>query len=83
MASQEGSPTRSLSSVLSLRLDLAAILASTVTKASSETDKTSPAALEKGYRAAFWASFALTVGTLVVIGLGMRRIEKVGGPKND
>lgn len=67
----------------SFGLNLAAILASAVTKSSGEADKSVPAALEKGYRAAFWASFAATVGMLVVIGLGMRKIGKVGGPKKD
>jgi MFS family permease len=65
----------------SLGLNLTAILASAVTMGSSYIDKASPAALELGYKAAFWASFGATLAMLAIAAVGLRNIGKVGAVK--
>ncbi|ERF73309.1 hypothetical protein EPUS_03142 [Endocarpon pusillum Z07020] len=67
----------------SLGLNFTAILATGVTMSLADVDKTSPSALERGYRAAFWASFAATVLMLGVTGWGMGRMGKVGTEKTN
>ncbi|GAB1316515.1 Aminotriazole resistance protein [Madurella fahalii] len=67
----------------SLGLNLTAILASAVTMGSSYVNKTAPAALELGYKAAFWASFGATLAMLVIVVLGLRKIGKVGAAKKN
>ncbi|KAI0130241.1 major facilitator superfamily domain-containing protein [Xylariales sp. AK1849] len=68
---------------ISLGLNFTAILANTVTFGSSYDDKSSPEALEIGYRASFWASFGITLSLLLIAFLGLRKIDKVGAVKMD
>lgn len=62
----------------SLGLNSTAILATAITLKSEYSDKTAPEALNFGYRASFWASFAATVSMLVVVLVGLGKIGKVG-----
>ena len=55
-----------------------AVLSASITKGSSLTDKTSPEALMRGYRAAFWACFALMVMMTLVRMCGLRKATKLG-----
>ncbi|KAF4595172.1 aminotriazole resistance protein [Ophiocordyceps camponoti-floridani] len=57
----------------SLGLAVIGIIASSVTEASGYQDKASPAALFQGYKAAFWATFGLTLAIAVVSIIGLRR----------
>ncbi|KAH8884408.1 putative transporter [Thozetella sp. PMI_491] len=63
---------------VSLGLMLMAIISSSVTMKSSNPEKASPDALMDGYRAVFWACFAMMVLACVVGVFGLRRVGKVG-----
>lgn len=66
----------------SIGLCTMSLISASVTRDAPFTDKTSPGALLDGYRATFWASFAL-MGVACVLGVaGLRKIGKVGA-KND
>lgn len=67
----------------SFGLNLTTILASAVTLHSSQSGKSTPQALDTGYRASFWASFAATVVMLMLIFPGLGKIGKVGAIKTD
>jgi hypothetical protein len=55
-----------------------AIISSSVTNESGYKAKTSPEALMQGYRAVFWACFALMMAAVAVGLVGLRRVGKVG-----
>lgn len=62
----------------SLGLTLMQVISSTVTELSPIEDKTSPSALDVGYKASFWAAFA-SMALAVIIGfVGLRKMERVG-----
>jgi nitrate/nitrite transporter NarK len=62
----------------SVGLATSAVIAASVTEHSRLGDKDSPAALMQGYRAAFWYLFALSCGTGMLLGWGLRGIGRVG-----
>lgn len=62
----------------SLGLMVMAVISSGVTRESDYPDKASPEALMAGYRATFWALFALMLGAVLVGMLGLRKVGKVG-----
>ena len=79
-----GSVTNMLAQLgTSFGLNLTTILASAVTLHSGHLSKSSPQALDTGYRASFWASFAATVVMLMLIFPGLRKIGKVGAIKTE
>ncbi|AEO67968.1 uncharacterized protein THITE_2051060 [Thermothielavioides terrestris NRRL 8126] len=61
-------------------LSVAQVVASSVTSnvASSSADKSSPDALMKGYRAAFWLMFGCMVAVCFVSALGLRKVGVIG-----
>jgi MFS family permease len=67
----------------SFGLNLTTILASAVTLHSAHPGKSTPQALDTGYRASFWASFAATVVMLMLVFPGLGKIGKVGAVKTD
>ncbi|RKU40051.1 hypothetical protein DL546_001803 [Coniochaeta pulveracea] len=67
----------------SFGLNLTTILASAVTIHSSHPGKSTPQALDTGYRASFWASFAATIVMLALVFPGLGKIGKVGAIKYD
>ncbi|KAL9099678.1 MAG: hypothetical protein Q9163_004852 [Psora crenata] len=58
-----------------------AVISTSVTNESSTADKTSPDALMVGYRAAFWACFALMVLATLTGAIGLRNVWRVGVKK--
>lgn len=58
------------------------VISNGVTRRSKYGDKTSPEALEEGYRATFWAAFAVMLVVCVVAAVGLRRVGKVGGKRD-
>lgn len=62
----------------SVGLALVAVIASSVTANSDYANKSSPDALNTGYRAAFWFCFALCAFTLAIALWGLQRIGNVG-----
>jgi hypothetical protein len=62
----------------SIGITMMTVISSSVTKSSEFEDKEKPRALEVGYRAAFWAMFAVMGIACVTGGFGLRRIGKVG-----
>lgn len=62
----------------SVGLAITAVIAASVTMATDGDGKSNAEELMKGYRAAFWTCFGASVAVLAVVGLGMRRIGKVG-----
>lgn len=54
------------------------VVSNTVTADSERTDKTDPVALNQGYRAAFWAMFAMMGATLCIAAFGLRKVGRVG-----
>ncbi len=63
---------------MSVGLAITAVIAASVTMANEGDGESNAEGLMKGYRAAFWACFGASVTVLGVVGLGMRRIGKVG-----
>ncbi|KAK5989466.1 MFS-type transporter 1 [Cladobotryum mycophilum] len=61
----------------SLGVSIIAIIFSSVTRASKIQDKTSPEALMVGYRASFWACFAMMIVCAISAG-GLRSLGKLG-----
>ena len=62
----------------SLGLAIMASVSTAVTDDSEFKDKTSPEALMKGYRVTFWVCFGWMLLAIVIGGLGLRRVGKVG-----
>ncbi len=62
----------------SLGVMVMAVISSSVTMNSQYADKTSSEALLAGYRAVFWACFAMMLAACVVGIVGLRRVGKVG-----
>lgn len=62
----------------SIGLTITSVIADSRTAASPDVDKTSPAALMTGYRAAFWALFAWMVIVCLTAIFGLRRVGKIG-----
>lgn len=54
------------------------VIASSVTAGSSYANKSSPAALLVGYRAAFWVMFGWMVVVCIVCMVGLRRVGVIG-----
>jgi hypothetical protein len=67
----------------SFGLNATSIRAGLVKLHSYYSDKESPEALNVGYRASFWTSFAATAFMLVVVYAGLGKIGKVGDIKKD
>ncbi|KAF7540136.1 hypothetical protein G7054_g1539 [Neopestalotiopsis clavispora] len=59
-------------------LTVTSLIATSVTNASNNTDKSSPNALMAGYRAVFWTMFAAMVLTCLLSVLGLRKAKLVG-----
>lgn len=49
-----------------------------VTQGTQYRDKSSPAALLKGYQASFWAMFAITMACAGICVFGLRNIGSIG-----
>ena len=62
----------------SLGLAIMASVSTSVTDESEYKDKTSPEALMKGYRVTFWLCFGWMLLAILIGGLGLRRVGKVG-----
>ncbi|KAF2445625.1 MFS general substrate transporter [Karstenula rhodostoma CBS 690.94] len=62
----------------SVGLAATGLIAASVTENSKWADKQSPPALMEGYRAAFWFTFAGSVGTILLFSWGLRGIGRVG-----
>lgn len=62
----------------SIGLAVMGVIANSVTRRTQYPSKDSPDALEVGYRATFWATFALMVITCCIGAFGLRKIGKVG-----
>ncbi|KAJ4347096.1 uncharacterized protein N0V89_011033 [Didymosphaeria variabile] len=62
----------------SVGLATSGVIAASVTDNSKWADKQSPQALMEGYRAAFWYTFAGSVGTALLFSWGLRGIGRVG-----
>jgi MFS family permease len=62
----------------SVGLAITAVIAASVTAADHKDEGNDAAQLMDGYRAAFWACFAASLVALGTVGLGLRRIGKVG-----
>ncbi len=62
----------------SMGLAVTAVVASAVTISESKNLRATPQTLMDGYRATFWLCFGLDILVLGVIGLGLRKIGKVG-----
>lgn len=67
---------------VSVGLTTMSVISTTVTEDSDVSDKASPEALIKGYRASFWTLFAWMVVACLVGGVGLRRLGKVGVKKD-
>lgn len=65
----------------SVGLALSAVVASSITAKISSTDQSPEERLLKGYRGAWWFTFASTVACIFVTFWGMRNITKVGVKK--
>ena len=63
---------------ISIGLAVMGIISNAVTRNSKYVDKTTPQALEEGYRATFWAAFASMVLACGIGAYGFRKIGKVG-----
>jgi hypothetical protein len=59
-------------------LAVMALISSTTIENSAFANKDSPEALMQGYRASFWAAFAVTTLSCMLGGIGLRGIGKVG-----
>jgi Na+/pantothenate symporter len=57
-----------------------AAISQTVTNLSRTPEKSPPQALMQGYRAAFWASFAMMVTMTLIGGFGLRTTGKIEVP---
>lgn len=66
---------------LSIGLCVMGVISHTVTQKSGFQDKNSPSALEEGYKATFWASFAIMLITCCIAAGGLRKVEKVGAKR--
>ncbi|KAK4693488.1 hypothetical protein P7C71_g3922, partial [Lecanoromycetidae sp. Uapishka_2] len=66
----------------SIGLAVMGVISNSVTKQSRYSNKDSPDALEAGYRATFWATFALMIITCCIGALGLRKIGKVGAKRD-
>ncbi|KAK3635138.1 hypothetical protein LTR56_014910 [Elasticomyces elasticus] len=62
----------------SIGLTLLSVISTSVTEDSGITDKGSPKALFEGYKAAFWALVGMTTAAVIVGGIGLRKLGKVG-----
>ena len=62
----------------SIGLTVMQVISITVTKDSRYKDKDTPAAIEVGYKASFWAMFAWMAVSCVVGGFGLRKLGKIG-----
>ena len=62
----------------SFGLAIVGVVSDTVTQKSQYPDKTSPDALEAGYRAGFWTTFAMMVSISLLALFGLRNVGKVG-----
>lgn len=58
----------------SIGLAIVGIISDAATQASPYEDKSSPPALFDGYKAAFWASFGLTIATALIAVVGLRKL---------
>lgn len=59
-------------------LTVTSLIATSVTNASPDADKSSPNALMAGYRAVFWTMFAAMAMTCVLSVLGLRTVKQLG-----
>jgi len=59
-------------------LSVVQVIASSVTNGSSHANKSSPDALMKGYRVAFWTMFGWMMFVCLVCVVGMRRVGVLG-----
>jgi MFS family permease len=66
----------------SIGLTVLSVISTSVTKDSGVEDLQSPQALMEGYRASFWALFAFTAIAVIVGGLGLRKVGKVGDKRD-
>jgi MFS family permease len=66
----------------SIGLTVLSVISTSVTEESGVDDLRSPRALMEGYRASFWALFAFTATAIVVGGLGLRKVGKVGDKRD-
>ncbi len=62
----------------SIGLAVMGVISNSVTGQSKYESKTSPEALEAGYRATFWAAFAFMIITRCIGAFGLRKIGTVG-----
>ena len=60
-----------------------AVISESVINESSNRDKNSPEALMSGYRASFWACFALMCLATLTGAIGLRKLWRVGVKKED
>jgi cytochrome b561 len=66
----------------SIGLTFTSVISESVTATSDEANKSSPNALMTGYRAVFWALFALMVAVFLTGALGLRRVGKIGAKQD-
>jgi MFS family permease len=67
---------------VSIGLTTMSVISATVTMDSGVSNKASPEALMKGYRASFWTLFAWMVTACLIGGVGLRKLGKVGVKKD-
>ena len=63
---------------MSFGLAVIGVVSDTVTQHSDHADKTTPDALEDGYRAGFWTAFAMMVSIGLLALVGLREVGKIG-----
>ena len=63
---------------MSLGLAVIGVVSNTATEESGCKVRTSPEALEVGYRAGFWTAFALMLAIAVLALVGLRGVGKIG-----
>ncbi|KAK5110525.1 hypothetical protein LTR62_005717 [Meristemomyces frigidus] len=62
----------------SVGLTVLSVIATSVTKNAGSADGDAARAIMKGYRASFWALFAMMILVCVIGGVGLRKLGKVG-----
>lgn len=63
---------------ISFGLNIMQLISMLVTKGTQYRDKSSPAALLKGYQASFWTMFAITIACAGICIIGLRNIGSIG-----